>query len=81
MLRNVDNQLLADIKERTGAHAVALVLVDSILPCPDVRAGSPCDEGHEFQGLTSGVADKASVGHMFNWAWSNMNDDGVIDNE
>lgn len=78
MLRNVDSTLLADIKEKTGAHAVAIVLVDSILPCPDVRSGESCTIEHHWGALTDGVSSREAVGAMFNFAWQQMDENGNI---
>lgn len=78
MLRNVDSHLLADIKEKTGAHAVAIVLVDSVLPCPDVRANGVCENEHHWGALTDGVDSKEAVGAMFNFAWHQLDDHGNV---
>ena len=77
-LRNLDKSILADLQERTGAKAVAVILSDSTMPCADHLAGEECAEEHQFEVFTAGISSKGALGQMFNIAWQLTDDNGNV---
>jgi len=55
--REMVDEILAYIREKTGASGIVLMLADSQMPCPDSRSGEGCTHGgHKVVVSTEGIS-------------------------